>query len=99
MQQMIAMNSGPWLSLGDLSSLVANRRLENQFDTKAGGITSTSDRDQPPSGAEPVLPLAEVEKKAILGALEHTKGDRTFAAELLGIGRTTLYRKLKEYGL
>ena len=28
-----------------------------------------------------------------------TKGDRTLAAALLGIGRTTLYRKLKEYGL
>jgi DNA-binding NtrC family response regulator len=44
-----------------------------------------------------VLPLAEVEKRAILDALRHTKGDRAMAAALLGIGRTTLYRKLKEY--
>jgi len=47
----------------------------------------------------PVLPLAELEKKAILGALEYTRGDRAVAAHLLGIGRTTLYRKLKEYRL
>jgi transcriptional regulator of acetoin/glycerol metabolism len=46
-----------------------------------------------------VTPLAEVEKRAILHALQVTRGDRTLAAELLGIGRTTLYRKLKEYGL
>ena len=47
----------------------------------------------------PVLPLAEIERKAILGALEYTRGDRAVAAHLLGIGRTTLYRKLKEYRL
>ncbi|HTP87827.1 MAG TPA: sigma-54 dependent transcriptional regulator [Bryobacteraceae bacterium] len=47
----------------------------------------------------PVLPLAELEKRAILGALEYTRGDRAVAAHLLGIGRTTLYRKLKEYRL
>ena len=47
----------------------------------------------------PVLPLAEVERQAILRALEYTQGDRAVAAHLLGIGRTTLYRKLKEYAV
>jgi DNA-binding NtrC family response regulator len=47
----------------------------------------------------PVLPLTELERRAILQALEFTKGDRAVAANLLGIGRTTLYRKLKEYEL
>ena len=46
----------------------------------------------------PVEPLADVERRAILNAVRYTKGDRTVAAALLGIGRTTLYRKLKEYG-
>ena len=45
----------------------------------------------------PVLPLVEIERRAILHALDYTKGDRMMAASLLGIGRTTLYRKLKEY--
>jgi DNA-binding NtrC family response regulator len=45
----------------------------------------------------PVLPLVELEKRAIRQALEYTRGDRGVAATLLGIGRTTLYRKLKEY--
>ena len=44
-----------------------------------------------------ILPLSEVERRAIQHALVHTRGDRTEAASLLGIGRTTLYRKLKEY--
>ena len=43
--------------------------------------------------------LYGVERDAIMRALTFTKGDRTVAAALLGIGRTTLYRKLKEYGL
>ena len=47
----------------------------------------------------PILPLTEIERRAIMNALEYTRGDRAVAAHLLGIGRTTLYRKLKEYNL
>jgi DNA-binding NtrC family response regulator len=47
----------------------------------------------------PIVPLVEMERRAIIQALEYTKGDRGVAATLLGIGRTTLYRKLKEYQL
>ena len=47
----------------------------------------------------PIMPLAQMERQAIMRALEYTKGDRLTAASLLGIGRTTLYRKLKEYEL
>jgi DNA-binding NtrC family response regulator len=50
------------------------------------------------TGQSPVLRLEEVERRAIEQALAYTCGDRTTAAHLLGIGRTTLYRKLKEYG-
>lgn len=39
------------------------------------------------------------EKDRILRALKHANGNRKVAAELLGIGRTTLYSKLEEYGL
>ncbi|MEP7352292.1 MAG: sigma-54 dependent transcriptional regulator [Acidobacteriota bacterium] len=46
-----------------------------------------------------IVPLMELERRAIMNALEYTKGDRAVAAHLLGIGRTTLYRKLKEYEL
>ena len=44
-----------------------------------------------------VVPLSEVEKKAILDALIATKGNRTRAAELLGISIRTLRNKLNEY--
>ena len=47
----------------------------------------------------PIVPLFEMERHAIIRALEFTQGDRNTAANLLGIGRTTLYRKLKEYRL
>ncbi|MDN4165708.1 sigma-54 dependent transcriptional regulator [Cytophagales bacterium LB-30] len=43
--------------------------------------------------------LKEVEKEHIKKVLEHTKGNKTKTSNLLGIGLTTLYRKLDEYGL
>ena len=44
-----------------------------------------------------ILPIAELEKQTILNALTQVNGDKMLAARLLGIGKTTLYRKLKEY--
>src|SRR5213596_878713 len=45
------------------------------------------------------MTMAEVERAAIEAALRQTKGNRRKAAEILGIGERTLYRKLKEYAL
>ncbi len=45
------------------------------------------------------LTLAEVERQYILGILERYEGQKTIAAEKLGISTTTLWRKLKEYGV
>src|SRR5271167_1902997 len=50
------------------------------------------------SDPEAITPLNQVEKQAILHAIEVLKGDKLQAARRLGIGKTTLYRKLKEYG-
>lgn len=46
-----------------------------------------------------IVPLAELERRAIVHALGVTGGNVTVAAERLGIGRATLYRKIKELGL
>ena len=42
--------------------------------------------------------LEELERHTIFRALQEAAGDKVAAARLLGIGKTTLYRKLKEYG-
>jgi DNA-binding NtrC family response regulator len=44
-----------------------------------------------------VLPMEELERRAILRTLRETGGDKLAAARMLGIGKTTLYRKLKQY--
>jgi transcriptional regulator with PAS, ATPase and Fis domain len=44
-----------------------------------------------------LVTLEELERRAILRALRETAGDKLAAAHLLGIGKTTLYRKLKQY--
>jgi DNA-binding NtrC family response regulator len=60
-------------------------------------------RDQaPPPNTVTVTPgmtMAEIERAAIEAALKETAGNRRRAAEMLGIGERTLYRKLKEYQL
>jgi transcriptional regulator with PAS, ATPase and Fis domain len=105
MQHMIAINSGPLLHIPDLPSAILNYTTAHkaQFRTlsvsvQQGAPSSNATPDQQFSGQH-IIPLTEVERRAILEALRYTKGDRATAAMMLGIGRTTLYRKLKEYQL
>jgi DNA-binding NtrC family response regulator len=114
-QHMVAINSGPLLHVGDLPSNLQNHLLQqkSQYLTAAASTTSQPLAPEPayspaeaPAGwgsstqsIPTIIPLLELERRAIMSALEYTKGDRAVAAHLLGIGRTTLYRKLKEYQL
>ena len=54
-----------------------------------------------PASDDSTLPLSlrAIEKQHIARMLGHTGGNKTEAARLLGIGLTTLYRKIEEYGL
>ena len=88
------------------------RELENAIEravilTRGEAVTP---EDLPPHvaaglhlGPSPALPrqttLAEAERGHILTTLERYGRNHSAAAEALGIGRTTLWRKLKEYGI
>jgi len=50
-----------------------------------------------PPAKDEMLPLEELERRAILSTLRQTNGDKQAAARVLHIGKTTLYRKLKQY--
>jgi two-component system response regulator HydG len=94
-----ALSSGPVLHLDDFPIQLQNHRGHGnrQFgDTHASASAHGTDADQPNAS---VLSIAELEKQAILNTIRELKGDKLMAARLLGIGKTTLYRKLKEYGL
>jgi two-component system, NtrC family, response regulator AtoC len=45
-----------------------------------------------------LVPLEEVERRYILRVMEAVGGNKTEAAQRLGLGRKTLYRKLESYG-
>jgi two-component system response regulator HydG len=88
-----ALSSGPVLHLGDLPTQLQQQGLEARRAAAAIG-------EPPGLGAAPdVKTLADLERQAILGAIRTLNGDKLQAAKLLGIGKTTLYRKLKEYGI
>ena len=64
-------------------------------------VPAIEPRDQqPPPNVVTVLPgtkMSDVERAVIEAALKETRGNRRRAAEMLGIGERTLYRKIKEY--
>ncbi len=91
--RLLATDSGPIATVAALPSELKNARDEAAF-AGYGSIPTHESREQTPY---PIVPLADVERRAILNALEYTRGDRGLAAHMLGIGRSTLYRKLKEY--
>lgn len=63
-------------------------------------MADTLEFDEMPSSAGASLALSDMEKvRILLHALEQSGGNRKLAAGLLGIGRTTLYGKMKQYGI
>jgi DNA-binding NtrC family response regulator len=85
LERACTMSSGPVLHVSDLST-----RVQDSY--RHGALAS-------PIGSTRVVPIADLEKQAILSAIDQLHGDKLLAARLLGIGKTTLYRKLKEYGI
>jgi DNA-binding NtrC family response regulator len=89
-----ALSSGPILHLGDLPTQLQNSGLEARRATLASGEPVEAE-----TASAAVTTLADMERQAILTAIRTLNGDKLKAARLLGIGKTTLYRKLKEYGI
>lgn len=103
-QSMVATNAGAVIEKIDIPSTVLSH--VNPGNSSLIGLANATGQSVAPAIAlnhsDPcgsIVPLAELERREILRAIEFTRGDRTSAAALLQIGRTTLYRKLKEYGI
>ena len=87
-----ALSSGPILHLGDMPTQLQEHRMHWQ------AAAEISPEESVKMDAS-ILTIAEMEKQAILNTLRQLNGDKLTAARLLGIGKTTLYRKLKEYDI
>ena len=75
------MNSGPEIQVVDLPNSLHGGNGHSTVETES----STK-----------IIPISEMERKTILNTITQLNGDKLLAARLLGIGKTTLYRKLKE---
>jgi len=98
-ERMAAMQSEGALQMADLPSALQYHQASAALDNLSEAVEWDRDLPQvslsPPS---PVISLPDSEKQTIGAALAATHGERAKAARILGIGRTTLYRKMKEYG-
>lgn len=89
-----ALSSGPIVHSVDLPTQLKEFQAHRQ-ESAAQATIPTNHVEAGPT----IVSIAEMERQAILGTIRQLKGDKLMAAKLLGIGKTTLYRKLKEYGL
>jgi two-component system response regulator HydG len=86
LERTYAFTSGPLIHLADLPREIANLPAPASSSGNGNG-----------NGHAKIIPMAELEKQTILNAIAELNGDKLQAARLLGIGKTTLYRKLKDY--
>lgn len=92
-QRALLLVSGETITPNDLPpTLSAGRALATNFKLEPV-------RNSQEEGKSGVQSLEEIERRAIEEALARTNGNLTDVVRQLGIGRTTLYRKLKKYGL
>jgi len=98
-ERMVALNSGAELHVPDLPTALQNFAAGIVAPLASAAAAGAETGPLPLMHSRPhnELFLPEMEKQTILRALDVMHGDRTKAAGKLGIGRTTLYRKLKEY--
>ena len=94
-----ALSSGPVLHLGDLPTQLQNFRMQQGPAIHAEDEEELEQGEAMGASQGGIVSIAEMEKQAILGTIRQLNGDKLMAAKLLGIGKTTLYRKLKEYGI
>jgi two-component system response regulator HydG len=96
-----ALSSGPVLHMGDFPTQLQDFRMhqtaQGRWPLDEGAGLSDGFGSGERQGK--IVSIAEMEKQAILGTIRQLNGDKLMAAKLLGIGKTTLYRKLKEYGI
>jgi len=101
LERLVALRSEGALRLSDLPSALqqhqAARDLRQLSHVVAEPVEILPEARLMPKS--PVISIPESERQAILAALADTGGERTRAAQILGIGRTTLYRKMKKYGM
>ena len=90
-----ALLSCPWK--GNVRELKLAVRRAVLF-TEGGTVTAEALETEDGERREPP-PMRDVEKAHILHTIEEAGGNRKLAAEMLGIGRTTLYEKIKAYGI
>ena len=83
LERACAFTTGPMIHLGDLPTEIS------QLDGSGSSVDA--------SGNSKIIPMSEMERQTILNTIAQLNGDKLMAARMLGIGKTTLYRKLKEY--
>ena len=88
-EKMVVLSSGPKLTTDDLPLEISERRLTSPVSRPSASI---------PSSPSP-RSLAEDERAHILSALERCHGNKSKAADELGISRRTIHRKLKEWNI
>jgi DNA-binding NtrC family response regulator len=102
-ERICAMHSEGEQQMADLPSPLVYQRSASNLQSLSGGLDVLESDHQLPTmtipSPPPVISMPQSERDTIGRALAATGGEKGKAARLLRIGRTTLYRKMKQYGM
>jgi DNA-binding NtrC family response regulator len=102
-ERLAAMCSAGTHQIADLPSPIQNQAAKTGLERLSEAIAARTPSPDLPTferpARAPVITIQESERQTIAAALTATGGERGRAAHLLNISRTTLYRRMKEYGL
>jgi two-component system, NtrC family, response regulator AtoC len=88
-ERAVTFNTEPWIRVKHLPARIQGYQSgAEEFSSEISGFTVKNEK---------LLPLAEIERRYISHVLEKMGGNKRQAADILGIGRRTLYRRLGEF--
>jgi two-component system NtrC family response regulator len=94
------LNEHPWKgNVRELRNVIERVVIISDSDTLTTDLLQLDFYNEIVEDTSQTLDLADIESRYIRKALHQTNGNKTEAAKLLGIGLSTLYRKIEEYQL
>jgi DNA-binding NtrC family response regulator len=99
-ERMSALHSEGTMQMADLPSALQYYHASRGLENLAQALSESADLPEVTMApVSPVISIPESERSTIEKALHATGWERAKTAKMLGIGRTTLYRKMKQYGI
>jgi len=98
-ERAVIIASGRQIEIQDLPDAIKSNLMDSGASAKEERVRAAGEGRMVNLSVQFPRTIDEIEREAVILAMEYTGGDKAKAARLLGIGRKTLYRKLSDYNI